>query len=309
MLEKPIAIFGFGRSGTTWLSDIISKCLGGMILFEPFHPNVWNDSNQYTYEPLRSDGFDQSLNSQLSKCYKGEETNPWLLRNHIGVNPLEFSQAFIEMVWANSEIIGFKTIRLNHVMVNFKESHQCIYILRHPLSVISSILKRPNFFEEFGWDFHLDVFFKRTLEHPYLKGKFDQFDFTNMTHAEKVGSMWALSSIIGLIDCQKYGIKRVYYEDLYDDPYQETEKILESFDLIDIPIHPSYIFTPSMLTLKTAHNFDKGSDVFLNEGPKAFWKDTFSDSEADKLMDMIGQYFSEFDQLSLEVARYFNPNP
>lgn len=303
-MEKPIAIFGFGRSGTTWLSDIISKSLGEIILFEPFHPSVWNQAESNCYRTNNDLDYHQKYQTHLDACYSKQIKNPWLLRNHVGVNPLEFSESFINMVWSNSKISGFKTIRGNHLMSHFEMDHNCIYIVRHPLSVLASILKRPRFFEEFGWNFHRQEFFKRAIKHQV----FNHESLPNMdglSKTEIIAAMWTISTIIAFEDIEKYNIPFVYYEDLYTKPYDETKELLINLGYENKNLHPSYLFTPSMLTLKTAHNFDKKGDEFVNAGPKAFWKDTFSEREEMKLIDFIRSTVSPFKMARKKLERYF----
>ena len=79
-MNEPIFIFGLGRSGTTWVSDIISKYSGCLILFEPLHPNVFGDVNSIIYrESNPSDYLIEHLDGVLNKKMRHE----WLLRNHL----------------------------------------------------------------------------------------------------------------------------------------------------------------------------------------------------------------------------------
>ena len=113
-----IIIGGFGRSGTTWLSDIVSKCLGGLILFEPFHPGVYDVSDKVIYA---GNIDDNSLRSHLDEIRASHPTNPWILRNHLN-SPIEkHSASFIKYVWSNSKILGYKTIRGNHCLYQLSQ--------------------------------------------------------------------------------------------------------------------------------------------------------------------------------------------
>ena len=94
-MKKFIIVLGFGRSGTTWISDMISKMNGRLILFEPFHPSVTHLSQRIAYTPVDRgiEGYliAQLLTDVLTKRHK----KLWLLRNHVPTKLEEVSQSFV----------------------------------------------------------------------------------------------------------------------------------------------------------------------------------------------------------------------
>ncbi len=79
-MNRPTIILGLGRSGTTWLSDIISKYSGGMVLFELMHPGTYPASHHILYKDniATVDAIDH-IAGVLNKDIR----SPWLLRNHL----------------------------------------------------------------------------------------------------------------------------------------------------------------------------------------------------------------------------------
>ena len=272
--DTPIVILGFGRSGTTWVSDILSKCLGGLILFEPFHPAVCDFSSDICYAP---DVHAEQIGSHWNHLRNKRNRNRWLLRNHLN-SPLDaINPSFIDFVWEQSQILGYKAIRLNHSIKSVSSIHTVkpIFIVRHPLSVISSILKRPRFWEEYGWENHWKNFSEKTLITPCFSVSqltaLQKIKQVCDTYEQKIAFLWSVSTSISLTDLKNLQFSPFYYEDLYLSPYEETLKLLDYIERPSQGIHPSYLFTPSMMTLRTTHDLN-----IFNSDLSFFWKNDLS---------------------------------
>lgn len=307
MRQSPIIIAGFGRSGTTWLSDIISKALGGLILFEPFHPGVYKESKTFCYtSSVSSDkGLFEHLTQSLSQA---PQKNNWLLRNHLNTPLQDNSQAFVEYIWDNTEVLGFKTIRSNHTLDELTSSidGKAIYIHRHPFAVLASIMNRKNFWEEYGWAWHEKFFFKRTLEHPmWSKNQVDTlsqiYSEIKSNKEETILLMWSISLIISLQEIDKCDGALVSYEDLYLDPYKEAKRILRDLGHEKAALHPSYFFTPSLTTMNTIHN----RKDLLNTGrgflDDLFWKTKLDSNKIKRYLTLVKEVLT-VDNRTLELA-------
>ena len=283
--KKPIVVAGFGRSGTTWLSDIISKALGGLLLFEPFHPKVFADSKAITYSTALYP--DQEILSYWNQIKEGKHRSKWLLRNHLR-SPYESApQDYLDLIWEKSEVIGFKTIRANHLLSILNQALgriRPIYIIRHPLACLASIIRRPRFWEEFGWEWHWENFIKQTSEtieiHENLMKKFQ-------TQYEKIIFMWAISQQIALDQVKELKGYITSYEALYLNPFEETKRILTHLGHQDLSIHPSYLFEPSMTSMRTLHNTGEDFHMVHERFPDFFWQNDLKADECEHLMGLI----------------------
>lgn len=304
-VNSPIVILGFGRSGTTWLADIVSKVTGKILLFEPFHPAVCKFSDEVCYNT----SYDSNkLNDHWLSLYNKEIHNRWLLRNHLN-SPLEdLSSEFIEYIWEHIHIGGFKSIRLNHniAWVINRLQTKPLYIIRHPLAVIASLYSRPRFWEEYGWEFHWTSFVDKTclqtsspLEH---KSKYLSIA-NNLTESiEKMAFMWSLSQILALRSLAFYDFQPFYYEDLYQNPFKETLRILAYLNINHNDIHPSHIFTPSMVTHRTMHGMNMNIEHYF------FWENTLDTLQIDKIyhvLHSLSQIDDTLDNLC-SARRYLN---
>jgi len=284
----PVIILGFGRSGTTWLSDIVSKSLGGLILFEPFHPEVCAFAKANCYHNGSDDNLLEQGNAHITKTLNKEISNKWLIRNHLTTHLDDVSDQFAAQVWDNCNVIGYKSIRQNFMIPWIYEnvSKNIIFVKRDLLSVVSSLVKRTQFWKEFGFDFHEKKFFEEVI----TSQKYAFLDETNLKTIyfdlsedyEKMAFLWIVTHQVVESDLNALGINYIEYEDLYMRPYETTRSILTQLGYENKPVHPSYIFTPSMLTLRTFHkeSFNKTSDLAF------FWKDTLTKGMVDRILSL-----------------------
>lgn len=281
--DKPIIVLGFGRSGTTWLSDIISKYTGDLILFEPFHNGLYKGATDYLYQESTNVN---SLIEHWENIISTPVTDSWLLRNHIN-RPLEqVNSDFVNEIWSNSQTIGFKSIRLSFNFSPFvkKLNAQSLFIIRHPLSVIASIINRDNFWEDVGWSNHWALFSK-----AHFKGLYSNIIRNVSSKEECIAIMWCLSNKAGLHSLQKLNSLPVFYEDLYAQPYNYSKQILTSLGLYDHSIHPAHLFTPSMLSLKTIHDIYPKKTIQNSTFHEFFWEKTLSPGQINNINEVIRQ--------------------
>ena len=304
MKKGPIIIVGFGRSGTTWLSDIISKTLGGIILFEPFHPKVFLESQSYCYTSSFSSL--EKLESHINECYKYSSKSAWLLRNHISRSE-DANSSFIKYISNNTEVIGFKSIRSNHCSPLLLKifGSKAILIHRHPLAVLASIINRPQFWNEYGWNWHSEEFFNRVVIEKNFSLKqisiIRKIQSSLKSKNEIIVLMWALSFIISLNDIKGIGGHVIIYEDLYLNPFNQIRQLLNYLDKSSSKIHPSHIFTPSLTTLNTIHSFSIFEDLSREKLDDLFWKKHFNKDVLLSLQQLLYEVLS-LDQEALNRA-------
>lgn len=292
-MNDPIIILGFGRSGTTWISDIVSKCLGGLMLFEPLHPEVYTNAKNSCYHNASDESLVQEMDSFLEDCMKGRIDNKWLLRNHISASLEEVSPNYVDTIWNECNVLGFKAIRGNFMIPHFYEnySHKIVFIKRHPCAVASSLMNRKRFWEEFGLDFHTKKFFEETIDsekYEYLNASrlHEIYDDLDEDYLRMI-FLWTVTHIIVENDLQRLNLPIFHYEDFYTRPFESVRNLCEYLGKPNINVHPSYLFTPSMLTLKTHHEFS-GNDDFASPGnSRVFWEKTIDIEKENKIMALI----------------------
>lgn len=292
-VKEHLAVLGFGRSGTTWISDIISKTTGGLVLFEPLHPSVTEMSQEYSYAPI-SPGNAKGMKGYLADVVGKRHRKMWLMRNHVPVRLEDISPHFLDLIWENCNVIGFKEIRANFMLrwLHQELGYRIVFIARHPCAVVSSILKRQNFWE-FGWPDTYRLFLARTLHHPHYQHHRISECRTLVERAEtpleKYTIMWAITHAIALPELERLGLPVFHYEDFYTHPFQSVRKLLDYIGIGKENIHPAYIFTPSMTTLKTLHGL-YGSEQLIQDGASIFWKDTITAAQVDRVLEIARSF-------------------
>lgn len=296
MSKQMVFILGFGRSGTTWISDIISKSLGGLILFEPLHPQVLPDALKYCYY----DGKDESKNIEIKKyldeTLAGNFSHRWMIRNHLPT-PLESpTDWYVEQILKNCSIRGFKAIRgnflIDFLLSNYPSAH-ILFIKRNPFAVLASIKKRLRFWEEYGIKNHIKHFSLTVSNSGYLtsleKEQFQKLISTHKSHLNLSTILWIYTHKMVDRNLENHNITSISYEDIYFSPYKNIKKIISNIGGDPAKMHPSYIFTPSMLTLKTRHSFMDRSINIEEEYNDFFWRKNLDDIEIkqiEKLFDL-----------------------
>ena len=294
-MDRPISILGFGRSGTTWVSDIVSKCLGGLILFEPMFPTVMQDARRYCYIDGSEDKEYGQFVDHLDAVMQGKNHEKWLLRNHVN-HPLdEVDDSFLQSIWRECEILGFKEIRANFLLEKIVADldFNTLFVIRHPCAVIASLKSRPWFWKgDFqGLDNHYRMFTERVFLNPAFSSCFEGMDIGEVVgfqdKIERETAIWAATHKVVLSRLEKLQVPLLFYEDLFSNPFVVARRIFESLGIGSYSFHPAYIFTPSMVTLKTTHDlfFDKSG--LAVKGHQMFWKDKLSREEVARVFAVV----------------------
>jgi hypothetical protein len=215
MTKKPVILAGSGRSGTTWLGNILAANPNVRILFEPFdHRRVPAASllplrayarlgePKREWEPL----MQQVLTGAISNEWVNRQSSPW-------------------QRWFSSRLL-IKTIRA-HLMLGWISQQYgtpIVYVTRHPCAVVHSRLK-------LGWETHLDVF----LSQPCLITDYLAPYLEIIKEAETVVArhavMWCVENIVPLHQLDRFDWIFCTYEKLYTAPEVEAERILSQLNM------------------------------------------------------------------------------
>ncbi|MCX7853788.1 MAG: sulfotransferase [Caldilineales bacterium] len=287
---RPIVILGFGRSGTTWLSDIVSKVLGGLILFEPLHPQVCAFAADVCYATHPTADTSRQLAVYLNEVLSGIHRHRWLLRNHLFTPLEEVSQAYVDMVWNECPILGFKEIRANFLL-DWLIDHfdaRVVFIIRHPCAVLASLRRRPRFWEEFGRERHYRMFWERVVAgQPEARKRVRSRQgviAAACTDLEKQAVMWALTTDLVARQLERRGLPIFRYEDFYEEPFTATRRLLAYLGEPAPRLHPAHLFVPSMTTLRTTHGLLRTENDYAVHGERLFWQDVLNEDEIATIM-------------------------
>lgn len=211
--NKSIMIAGTGRSGTTWLGDLIASQIRCRVMFEPFNPDLVREYRDFNYfQYMRPGNENPALHEFARRIFSGEIRNRWIDHKNEQIFP---QYRLIKEIRAN--------LLLKWLHDRFPEV-PILFIMRHPCAVVLSRM-------ELGWatDADIEPFLNQpTLVADHLASHMDLIRSTR-TDAEKHAIIWCVSNLIPLKQFEPGSLKIVYYENLCTQPKIELPML---FDLI-----------------------------------------------------------------------------
>lgn len=261
--QRPIVISGFGRSGTTWLADIVSKSTDGVVLFEPLHP-------LRAPEPLREFAYksfvDDSMREHYSRCIRRLMNKHmqcgWLVRSYLTDHWFAASEEQVNSAYASSDIVGYKVIRAHFLMDGIldSDSTRVVHIERDPCAVICSI-KTRNFWE-LGWTDTRDAIIRGGLAHPSLthgeRQRIRRVLEGSLSYEQHIAVLWFIVKLVSDKLAWRHNFLKVRFEDLCRHPLTVATQILTFVGADPRKIRPHCLFTPSRTTERS---FDGHRDL------------------------------------------------
>ena len=203
---KTVFIAGSGRSGTTWLSNLVNHDASYRLVFEPFHPGKVPDirgwsSKQY----LRPEDRRQEFLQPARRVLAGEVQNGWTERGG----------AFV----ARRRIV--KDIRANLLlgwMARNFPGMPIVLLIRHPCAVVLSRLA-------LGWRDNLDEVMRQDdLVEDHLLPVGEEI-LAARDPFERHLYLWCIDNYVPLKQFAPGGIHTLFYENLVRNPEAELRKL------------------------------------------------------------------------------------
>ena len=203
---KTVFLAGSGRSGTTWLSDLINHDSGYRQVFEPFHPGKVEDfrgfgSKQY----LRPGDRREEFLEPARKAVTGQLRNHWTDRG----GALVVRHRLVKDIRAN--------LLLGWLAENFP-GMPIVLLMRHPCAVVSSRLALgwlDNLDETMGQsDLVEDHLLPMQAEILAARDRFERHLF-----------LWCIDNHVPLGQFPPGAIHLCFYEDLVRNPEPELRRL------------------------------------------------------------------------------------
>jgi len=264
--KDTILLCGSGRSGTTWLAELINNENSFRYMFEPFHPELVSlakhfNSRQY----LRDFNKNEEYLLPASRIFSGRVRNLWIDRYNRKILP---KKRLIKDIRIN--------LLLKWIKVHFPDI-PIVFMLRHPFSVACSRIR-------LGWKDHLNNFFEQKDLRENFSKIFNFFDIKDLDVFERQILMWCIENYVPLTSLRSDEIYILFYENLFTNPVKEVRYL---FDYLNLPISDNLfdkIQNPSSMTKKS-------SPLITGEGPLTYWKKTLHSEQrynALKIMEKFG---------------------
>lgn len=211
--QQTIFISGSGRSGTTWLQEIINYDNSYRILFEPFHIDKVDILKGWHYRQyIRPNSKDLRYIKPANQILSGNIRNAWIDKDN---DPLINKKRIIKDI-RTQFLLGWVHTAFPDIPI--------LMIMRHPCAVANSKLA-------LGWNANLDqhikeLYAQKELVDDHLKphtGLLNEIkdDF------EKHILLWCLEYYVPLKQFQSNQILMIFYEQLCKDFPNQINRIFE----------------------------------------------------------------------------------
>ena len=267
MPTGPRIVAGFGRSGTTWVQDVIAESNRLRAVFEPLHPLLLRAADLGPVSYHETDDIDAALQVYLERFLVGDfwslwadfrvvQRRLWLLDDE-QLSLKSLRRITVHNRQAIKNVIRYwrqrrfdsritKLVRAN-VMLSWLQKTfdaRIVYVVRHPAAVVLSQMRAPR-----AWYPRLAIERYRndprclnTLDDPTRKLVFEEL---NDTEAHTLH--WCLEVGTALRQAQERNIPIVFYEELVEHGRSEWERVLKALELDTMP-DDALISRPSQQT-------------------------------------------------------------
>ena len=270
----------------------------------PKSGNTWHRSLLSSYYYSENGNFQQRLLKKIGqfpekKYFTGFDYNPAII-----TDTSRFWIKAQEKINADKKIKFFKTHNIlgainDNKFTNIKNTIGCIYIVRDPRNVVTSLKNHYEMSTEDAVNFMVN---EKKYIYDYHK-KNDYSDFQFISSWEKNYKSW--------IGQKNFPIKYIRYEDLYDKTFNIFKEIIEFIDKIknsnnkfDIRKAKNSIHNCSFNVMKNIEKKEGFLESILSKneskkipffhlGPKNDWQDIFDENYQKKLNTIFNKNLKE----------------
>ncbi len=263
--RQTIFLAGTGRSGSTWVADLINYNNSYRMMFEPFYPEKikllkeWN-ARQY----LRPENDETQFLQPATAILNGQIRHKWIDRfNH----KILVKKRLIKDIRAN--------LFLKWIKHHFPEI-PLIFLLRHPCAVAHSKLQlgwKPPLYKCLIQPELIDDFLKPFQ--PEIAAAVDLF--------EQHIFMWCIDNYVPLKQFSPSEIHIIFYEKLCIEPEPEIKELLRFV---------GEAFSPNVFTLlpKPSALSQENSAIFSGTSLIDSWQQNLSDHQINRAIEILSLF-------------------
>jgi hypothetical protein len=252
----PRFVAGFGRSGTTWVQDVLAQANSMRAVFEPLHPGIDKRARPFANRLIRADEEVPELEAFWRQYFSEPFHSLWAdyrvlwPRLYPRFEGTGIATAIREAARYNRSVFGnyakyraqrhyderiTKCIRANMMLGWLRQRFDAriVFIIRHPVPVVMSQARVGGK----AWDpFALLATYKSDpalvdrLPVPYRRLLSQRHDAL-----EAFTLSWCIENTVALEDAATFGIPVVYYEQLIHAGEPEWRRIVAALGLESMP--------------------------------------------------------------------------
>jgi len=263
--RNSIILAGSGRSGTTWIANIINYNNEYRLMFEPFHPDyseIGPFIKEYPYIRVYND--DPLILALADDILAGRARSIWINKYN---RKIFSSKRIIKAIYANL-LLPWLHQRFSDIPM--------ILLLRHPCAVALSRLR-------LGWwdpDRILDRYLgQKELAQDYLKD-IPAIRYKEYSEFEKYIIIWCIENMVPLSQLGKDEIHIAFFENFCKRPEDEIRKLFTFLKKdVDTDIF-RHLDRPSQVV-------HKRSAIIRGEDTAASWKKYVSQEQIEKALRIL----------------------
>jgi hypothetical protein len=264
-VEVAILLAGTGRSGTTWLAEMLNSENAFRYLFEPFHAQKIPLCSELPYRPYVVPGArDEELERIALQILSGRVRHPWI----DAYNGRRFSHRRLIKEIRINQLLGWVASRWPAMPI--------VFLLRHPFAVAVSKLA-------LGWETHLDIFLSNpALVENHLAPFVDEIGRAK-TPFERHIFMWCIETYVPLRELRPDDALVLFYEDLCTRPEPGLKQLCDH-----IRYAPSHALGVS--ADRPSAQSRKDSAVVQGGDRLSSWKKSLSDSDIRRGLEILSLF-------------------
>jgi len=299
LTNKQLIIAGSGRSGTTWIQDVLAEANGLRTVFEPLHPLGVSRARGLAYRYVPADDDSPGLRRFFDDLLAGRIRGLW---PDYRIRPDRFNiltHGVREFVWNARKLARhrrqyrdqrtrpsavIKMIRAN-LMLSWIVRHYevpVLLVVRHPCAVIASRLKIGGG----DWDA------RKALGHylgdrrlaEAVHGRYG-VDITRTDRGPEatLAVVWCIENMLPLAWAAEFGYAVVSYEGLLAEPEVEWPRVVQALGLSRLP--PEHILkAPSQQVAPDLKNREIGVSN------TARWRNELDDGQLERIAGVLGEF-------------------
>jgi hypothetical protein len=237
---RVVLVVGSGRSGTSWLGQMVQAAGPYISVFEPLHPSHVPEAVPLWGRYLRPDGSYPPCERFFDRLVSGGGLTRWSDQENPGAGSRFHPAPWMRRVLRPPRVI--KMIRANLMLGWLRRRYPipAVYVVRHPAAAIASWLK-------LGWGGRLDrLSAQADLIADHLAGRHVRWKVADPVEA--LATRWAIENLVPISQMRGEGWTVATYEELLADPCGEVTRVLGELGLPFTPQVAAAIDRPSIST-------------------------------------------------------------
>ncbi|WP_412972328.1 sulfotransferase domain-containing protein [Glaciecola sp. MF2-115] len=268
-----------GRSGSTWVSSLLSNNGKALQVFEPFHPEVTSQNSNFTPYAYNSN---LTSDSEVIKFYKQVFTGRLLHRRvNYDNRRVMYSGIVVKDIFAS---LTSKAVYAHHKDV------KVIILIRNPLDVVLS--KRLTAKQGWFWPNNLDIFLNNEALLANLTAAQKNLIYSisqSGSESEKQMVHWIMSYFVSFLEFDTEDYYLLFYESIKATPDIELVKIRRF-----LGSHSKFYSNDCNLALITSM-----SRTLQTSNSHTNWKEKIYKSFAKKELNTMSKLLQTFNLTSL----------